>query len=147
MVGEPHFIKLVRVLSASREAVFAALSEEEQLRQWCAPRGMTVSHCVAGAGEGAAWRVEMQSSKGAEYRSSGVCSEIVPLSRIVYTHSWEDENDERSPETVVTIELEELAGRTLLTFSQHGFPNAEARDGHEEGWCTALEKLAEHLGE
>ena len=146
-VGEPYCIKLTRVFAASREEVFAALSEESRLRQWCSPRGFEVEECVAAREPGKAWRMHMLSPKGNDYRSGGVCKEASAPSRIVYTHSWEDENDVRSPETTVEISLEEWAGRTLLTFRQGVFPSAESRDGHEEGWCTSLEKLAEHLGE
>ena len=146
-VGEPYFVKLTRVFSAAREEVFAALSDEKRLRQWCAPRGFSVEECVCAKAPGDSWRLHMRSPKGNDYRSGGVCKESVPPSRLVYTHSWEDENDVRSPETAVTIALEEWAGKTILTFHQTGFPSAESRDGHEEGWCTSLEKLAEHLGE
>ncbi|MGI9296415.1 MAG: SRPBCC family protein [Gammaproteobacteria bacterium] len=146
-VGEPHYIKLTRVFSAPREEVFSALADESHLRRWCAPRGFAVEECVAAKAPGDAWRLHMRSPKGNDYRSGGVCAEIAAPARLVYTHSWEDENDVRSPETTVTITLEEWAGKTLLTFHQGVFPSVESRDGHEEGWCTSLEKLAEHLGE
>ncbi len=146
-VGEPFFIKLKRVFAAPREEVFAALTDKNRLQEWCAPRGFVVEECVVARAPGDSWRLHIRSPKSNDYRSGGVCKESVPPSRLVYTHSWEDENEERSPETTVTITLDERDGGTFLTFHQAVFPSAETRDGHEEGWCTSLEKLAEHLGE
>lgn len=146
-VGEPYYIRLTRVFAASREEVFAALTDEARLREWCAPRGFAMEEYIWTQTPGDAWRRWLRSPKGNDYRSSGIYKESEVPSRLVYTHSWEDENDERSPETTVTITLEEWADKTLLVFHQGVFPSAESRDGHEEGWCTTLEKLAEHLGE
>ncbi|MGI9306790.1 MAG: SRPBCC family protein [Gammaproteobacteria bacterium] len=146
-IGEPHFIKLVRIYDAPCERVFAAWTDKERLRRWFAPRGFTIEEYSGEGRPGAAWRVCFRSRQGGEYRSSGVCKEIAAPERVVYTHSWEDENDARSPETTVTVRFSELAGRTLLEFHQAVFPDAESRDRHEEGWCTCLERLAEHLDE
>lgn len=144
-VGTPNFIKLVRIYDAPREQVFAAWTDSAQVARWCAPRGFHVTDQAVGGEPGKGWRLAMQKTGGGEYRSSGVYKEAVKPERLVYTHSWEDENDERSPETTVHIEFEDRGGQTLLTFRQDGFPSEESRDGHEEGWCTCLEKLAEHL--
>ncbi len=146
-VGEPNFIKLKRIYAAPRARVFAAWTERAQIEKWFAPRGFTIEEYAGAASPGVAWRAAMRSRQGGDYRSSGVCKEIIEPEKIVYTHSWEDENDARSPETTVTVEFSEFHGMTVLVFHQALFPTAESRDSHEEGWCTCLERLAEHLGE
>lgn len=146
-VGEPYYIKLTRIYDAPRARVFAAWTDRAQLKAWFAPRGFTIEEYSGDAKPGAAWRASMRSRQGGDYRSSGVCKEICAPEKIVYTHSWEDENDARSPETTVAVEFSEFHGKTILVFRQEVFPSAESRDSHEEGWCTCLERLAEHLGE
>ena len=146
-VGEPYFIKLTRIYDAPRGRVFSAWTDRTRLVRWFAPRGFSVEEYSGGAAPGEAWRASMRSRRGGDYRSGGVCVEIKEPERIVYTHSWEDENDVRSPETTVSVGFSEFHGKTVLVFRQEGFPSAESRDVHEEGWCTCLERLAEHLDE
>ena len=64
--------------------------------------------------------------------------------RIVFGFSWETEGDLRA-ETLVTIELADLGGKTEMTFTQSGFPTTEDRDGHHTGWTECFERLAGHL--
>lgn len=147
MIGKPHYIKLVRVLFAPPARVFCAWTDPAQLRLWFSPRGFEIEEYVGNVRPGDAWRIRMRSPQGTEYLSGGTCRELVAPAKLIYTHSWDDENEVRSPETTVSVEFAEFHGNTLLTFHQEVFPSAESRDSHEAGWCTCLEKLAEVLQE
>lgn len=75
---------------------------------------------------------------------SGVYREIVPPSRLVFTWGWET-GGPRGHETVVTIELFEVADGTRLELYQEVFESAESRSRHEHGWGSCLDSLEEAL--
>ena len=39
------------------------------------------------------------------------------------------------------MEFTAQAGGTLVQITHEGFPDAELRDGHNDGWTASLEKL------
>jgi uncharacterized protein YndB with AHSA1/START domain len=69
---------------------------------------------------GGGWRVTMQEPDGGrKYIAVGTYREVVPPERLVYTHSWE--TDENPVETVVTVEFHEEGDTTRIVFRQEGF--------------------------
>ena len=48
-------------------------------------------------------------------------------------------------ETLVTLTFEDLGGRTRFTLHQSPFLTAGERDGHVEGWNSALNRLEHSL--
>ena len=44
-------------------------------------------------------------------------------------------------DTLVTVEFTEIGDTTEVSLTQEGFPAAEARDGHEQGWGSCLDHL------
>ena len=63
----------------------------------------------------------------------------------MFTHAWIDASGTRGPETIVTVTLAERNGRTEMTFHQGIFDSVAARDGHQQGWTSCFERLAELL--
>ena len=45
----------------------------------------------------------------------------------------------------MTVTLRERNGRTEMTFHQGVFESVASRDGHEQGWSSCFELLAELL--
>ena len=43
--------------------------------------------------------------------------------------------------SLVVVDLQDLAGSTEVTLTHSGFPSAEWRDKHSEGWSGALSRL------
>jgi uncharacterized protein YndB with AHSA1/START domain len=134
-----------RTFNAPRELVFRAWTEPQLLAQWSCPRGFTFSENRGELRVGGAFSARMRSPAGTEHRLSGVYREIVPPERLVFTHYWVDEQGKPGPETVVTVTLAERDGRTEMRFHQALFVSVEARDGHEQGWTSCFERLAELL--
>ena len=134
-----------RTFNAPRELVFRAWTEPQLLAQWSCPRGFSVTEQSGELRVGGSFATTMRSREGTEHRLRGVYREIVPPERLVFTHSWVDERGSPGPETLVTVTLTEHHGGTEMTFHQGMFASVGARDGHEQGWQSCFERLAELL--
>ena len=67
--------------------------------------------------------------------------------RLVFTFAWDQEDGRRGHETLVTITFAEQRGRTTMTFRQAVFESVGDRDGHQGGWNSTFDRLAEHLAQ
>jgi uncharacterized protein YndB with AHSA1/START domain len=134
-----------RTFNAPRELVFRAWTEPQLLAQWSCPRGFTFTEQSGEPRVGGAFSATMRSPEGTEHRLRGVYREIVPPGRLVFTHSWVDERGSPGPETLVTVTLTEHHGRTEMLFHQGLFASVAEREGHEQGWESCFERLAELL--
>ena len=135
---------LTRIFDAPAELVYKMWTEPEHIREWLCPRGFTIPSSEGEQRVGGRWRSCMRTPDGVDLWLSGVYQELVPGKKISFTHAWE-ENGKRGHETVVTISLEDVQGKTRLTLHQAVFETVESRDGHAGGWGECLDKLAEHL--
>ena len=141
-------LHLERSLSAPREAVFAALTEHEQLLRWWAvstehrPTIAEIDLVVGGR-----YRLGMRGPSGAEHVVGGEFHEIEPPRRLVYSWAWETGGEEEAAsETVVTIELEaQGSDSTLLRLTHRRFPSDDQAARHREGWCGVLDSLTRTL--
>jgi uncharacterized protein YndB with AHSA1/START domain len=48
---------------------------------------------------------------------------------------------------MVTITFTDRGGKSELTLRQTGFPSVQARDGHQLGWNSTLDRLGEYLAD
>ena len=135
---------LTRIFDAPAELVYRMWTEPEHIREWLCPRGFTIPSSEGEQRVGGRWRSCMRTPDGVDLWLSGVYRELVPGKKISFTHAWE-ENGKRGYETVVTISLEDVQGKTRLTLHQAVFESVASRDGHAGGWGECLDKLAEHL--
>jgi uncharacterized protein YndB with AHSA1/START domain len=133
-----------RRFNAPRERVFRALTDPGQLAKWWGPKGFTVPDLALDVRPGGAWRTTMRSPEGRDHIVSGIYRDIMPPSRLVLTWGWET-TGERAHETVVTIDLFEVAGGTRLELRQEVFESTESRERHEHGWASCFDHLDEVL--
>lgn len=146
MESDERVLFITRVFDAPRDLVWKAWTEPERMAQWTGPRGFTLTSCEMDARPGGAYRLSMRSPEGTDHRVSGVYHEIVAPERLVYTWAWVDAQGNPGHETLLTITFADHgAEKTLLTLRQSGFESVTARDGHQGGWNSAFDCLAEYL--
>ena len=139
---------ITRVFDAPPDLVFKAWTEPEHLERWQgAPRGFTVTAHKVEFRPGGAYRLCMRSPEGVDHWLQGVYREIVEPERLVFTHAWLDAQGKPGTETLVTITFTKRGGKTELTLHQTGFMSVESRDGHQGGWTSTFDRLAEYLAE
>jgi uncharacterized protein YndB with AHSA1/START domain len=139
------------------DLIWRMWTEPEHFKAWYGPGGATVPVAemdVRIGGKRVAC-VQVETPDGpmrmwfiGEYR------EVVEHKRLVYTDSMSDEHgnvvspaDMGMPEghpstTLVTVELEDVAGRTKMVMTHAGVP---AGSPGAAGWAMAFDKLAAHV--
>lgn len=134
-------LKLTRVIKANPATVFAAWTDPGKMSHWCAPEGVECVNVEVDLSVGGSYHIHMKSPEG-EYNARGVYREIDSPSRLSYTWRW-DEKEHDYGDTLVTVEFNGLGGSTEIVLTHEGFPNGEARDGHDQGWTSCLGRLEE----
>jgi uncharacterized protein YndB with AHSA1/START domain len=134
-----------RVLAAPRPLVFRMWTSPEHLARWWGPKGFITLACAMDVRPGGAWFRHLQGPDGLVVIKRGVYREIIEPERLVFTYADEQADGSLGPETLVTVTLKEEGAATRLTLRQSGFATVSARDGHEGGWASCLERFAEYL--
>jgi uncharacterized protein YndB with AHSA1/START domain len=73
---------------------------------------------------------------------SGVYREVVPNEKLVFTWAWVS-TPER--ESLVTLTFKPDGTGTLMTLLHEQFFDEDARDRHQGGWTSAVDKLEQYL--
>jgi uncharacterized protein YndB with AHSA1/START domain len=142
----PRVLVITRVFDAPRALVWMAWTDPTHATRWMGPRGFTASHLEGELRPRGAWRACLRrDDSGEELWQGGVYLEIVAPERLVYSFAWDDANRPRGHETRITLSLTERQGRTTMAFRQEVFESVEERDGHQGGWSSTFDRLAEHL--
>jgi uncharacterized protein YndB with AHSA1/START domain len=136
-------IVITRLFQAPAKSVFDAWTNPEHVRRWWAPksRGVSMASCDADVRPGGKYRYVL--GRGAQQIAfSGVYREVVPPTRLVYTHVFEAFPGAAA---VVTVTFEERDGATQLT-SRELYPSKEALEaalasGMEDGMRETMDLL------
>ena len=136
---------LERVVDAPRELVWQAWTDERHAKFWWGPKGFEVVYLEMNVRPGGAWRKCMRGPDGREFWRNGVYQEVEELERLVFTYFTDDPNSRSDHETVVTLAFEEHDGKTKVTLHHQLFESAAAREAHQGGWTSALERLGEYV--
>jgi uncharacterized protein YndB with AHSA1/START domain len=134
-----------RIFDAPRELVFKLWTQPEHAARWWGPQGFTTISCEMEVRPGGTWRRCMRSPEGALYWKRGVYLEIAPPERLVFTYVNEDADGEPGHETLVTVSFAEHGPKTRLTLRHTRFESVEARDAHEGGWTSCMDRFADYL--
>ena len=141
-------LAITRIFEAPRAMVFRAWTDPEQMGRWAAPHGFTRGEASSDVRVGGAYRACIRSPEGQDHWVHGEYREIVEPERLVMTHGWLDEQGRPGHMTLITVTFEELGPRkTQMNFLQTGFDSIASRDGHNGGWTSSFEQLAELLSE
>jgi len=143
---EERVLVIERIFDAPRGLVFKAWTEPERMVRWFGPRGFTSTILKADFRAGGAYRFHMRSPEGTDHWMQGVYREVVEPERLVSSCAWADAQGKPTrPETLLTVTFEEHKGKTKLTLNQAVFESVTARDLHNGGWSSSMDRLAEYL--
>lgn len=143
-------IVISRVLTASRELVWQAWTDPQQVARWWGPDGFSTTIKRMEFRVGGVWEHVMHGPDGKNYPNKSTFTEIVPLERIVYRHGGGREGGPGATFVATWTFAPVDGGKTRLT-GRMVFPTAEARDfvarefGAVEGGRQTLGRLHDHL--
>ena len=142
-------IVLVRVLDASRDAVFAAWTDADAFCQWFGPDGFTCTVREMDVRPGGRACFDMVSPDGVVDTNRFDYLEVVPGERLVLDHGHDIDDDPTRFRVTLTFD-EQSDGTTVLTLRQL-HPTVEQRTegigfGAVELGLQTLQKLAHLLG-
>ena len=122
--------------------VFAAWTDPEKVKRWMGPGEVKALLVETNVRTGGHYRWLMQSPDGEQHDVSGVYREVIPNEKLVFTWAWKS-TPER--ESLVTLTFKPDGGGTLMTLLHEQFFDEDARDRHQGGWSSAMEKLDKYL--
>lgn len=153
-----------REYAAPRELVFEAWTVAEHLARWFGPHGVEVSFCEMDARPGGLLRFQNRFPTGEQVTIKGVFDEVIPPSRLRFTFTFVDAEDQPCAPArvldwpvgvhiVMTVELHETRRGTRMTVHQRvAEPEAAATPGvvrHRKlaaiGWSQTAERLVAYL--
>ena len=127
-------------IQASREEVWAALTDPEKVKQYMHGTEMSTDWKE---GSPIFWRGEW---KGQPYEDKGTVLAVEPMTLLSYTHWSPMGGSEDKPENyhTVTYDLAGQDGETTLTLTQDNNPSQEEADKMaESNWGPVLQGLKE----
>ena len=143
--AQDRVLLFTRVFNAPRSVVFRAWADPKQLVKWYAPEGFTVAFLEMDIRPGGVWRKCMRSPDGVDYWRHGRYIEVVEPERLVFTYISDDPESDPEHETIVTMIFEDQGTKTLMTFRQQEFKSVAARDSHNFGWTSCMERFSAYL--
>ncbi len=148
-------VVIERVFEAPIDLIWQMWTNPEHFKNWYGPTGFTVPVAEMDVRVGGKQLVCMASPDGSmKMWTTGEYTEVVPNERLVYTDSPADENgnvvspsamgmpDGYPTTTEVTVQLEDLGGRTKMVMTHAG---VQADSGAGGGWEQAFAKMASYI--
>jgi uncharacterized protein YndB with AHSA1/START domain len=141
--GETLLIE--RTFQAPAQAVFDAWTSEEVLRRWFhAKHDWETPEARVDLRLGGTVRVVMRDPhKDADHGGEGHYTEIDPPNRLVFTWTWD--NDDEARETLIELDFEETEGVTTVRMIHNSLRDQESVVSHEEGWSVCFDNLERAL--
>jgi len=135
-------LKLVRKFSADPETVFAFVTNQDNIKKWWGPEGMTIPQIDMNFAQTGPWSSVMQNSDGERFKVTGVVEEVDPPHSVEFTWGWHDDQDNRGHESRVRFEVRpDRQGGTEFTLIHSGLADEESAQNHNQGWTSSLRKL------
>ena len=138
--GTDTSLSLTKVIAGTRDDVFRAWTEPDQMRRWSCPEGASVTDLEVDLRVGGSFTIGMRGEDGSTYTAFGTYREVEAPARLVYTWDWR-EPDHAVGETLVTVTFNDLGESTEIVLEHDLFPSAEAAEGHREGWSSVLSRF------
>ncbi len=133
-------LRIMRTFAAPREKVFRAWTDAEELKKWWGPVGYATPTAELDLRVGGKYRLGMRKLPNGEvFYLSGTYREVRPPGKLVYTWRWESEPE--LGETLVMVEFRDRGNSTEVVVTHELFPTEKARDDHDKGWNSCLDRL------
>jgi uncharacterized protein YndB with AHSA1/START domain len=136
---------ITRLFDAPRALVFKCWTDPQRAALWWGPQGCTVESCKMDVRVGGGYRIAMRAPEGTLHIKRGIYQEVVPPERLVFTFGWEDEAGNIKHDMLVTLTLKEEGAKTRFTLHHVNFESRTARDLHEGGWTSTMDRFAAYL--
>ncbi|MHB1483486.1 MAG: SRPBCC domain-containing protein [Saccharofermentanales bacterium] len=148
-----------RIFNAHRDLVWKAWTEPERVKEWWGPRTYTIPVANIDLRVGGRYLVCMRSSDGKDFWSTGIYQEIDPVSKLVMTDSFADENGNvvsasyygMDPEFpligMLTVTFDDNYGMTKFSLKYDDVSKISSKDlaDMQQGWVESFDKLDEYL--
>jgi len=147
------FIK--RTFNLPLYKVWEAWTVPEVFIKWWGPEGYTCPYCNIDFKPGGKYLAAMRSPEGQDIWSTGSYKEIIPNKKIVYTDSFANSEGNIVPssyykmppmplELRVTVELEEVNGKTIMSLTHVSLPE-DMYDDCIKGWQSSFDKIEKNV--
>ena len=135
----PSTVQFHRVLRATPERIYRALTDPDAMMKWLPPNGFTGKVNQMDARVGGTYRASFTNfTSGKSHSFGGQYLELVPHERL----RWTDKLDDVPGEMMVTVRLKKVSVGTEVSIVQEGIPEAIPPDACTLGWQESLTLLA-----
>ena len=135
-----HQVRMRQTVAGSREEVFRAWTDPEELKKWFGPGEFTIPTAELDLRPGGEYEIVMKPAEGDGMKLTGSYREIDPPSRLVFTWSWRHVWAE-APDSVVTVEFHEVPEGTEIVLTHGDFDSEDGGAPYRMGWEGGLAKL------
>ena len=142
---DERVLVITRIFDAPKELVWDAWADPKQAVQWAGPRDHPAISVEGDFRVGGKYRTVLKSVETGELLGhGGVYRDIVEHKLLSFTFAWDRDNGNQ--DMLVTLTFEDAGkGKTKFTLRQEPFISVAERDGHNGGWNSAFDRLAEFL--
>ena len=126
-------VNITRVIDAPPNRVFEAWTDLPTAKKWWGPEDVKTIELVIEPRVGGKFHWVLTTPDGERMTTDGEFREVLPNERLVFT--WD-------VETLVTVEFQKQdTDSTELRLTHENLADEKSRDGHADGWNSALNKL------
>lgn len=135
-------VHVTKKLPVSKEVLYKAWTEEEELKQWWKPLNKKLTHVENDIREGGTVAYQFEN----DLNIQGKYKEVAEGQKLVYSWIWDfPQESMHKGEYLLTVEFNSDGEESTLDIIQENFKNEHSIKPHEEGWEEALKDLKKHL--
>ena len=136
-------LNVSKQFNCSKEALYNAWTQPEQLKQWWKPMGNTLTDVVNDIKEGGEVRYVFADNR---LTIDGKYEKVQGHESLEYTWNWHM-TSEPIPDAPykLTVQFEGDENNSIISIMQTGFKNDESVQPHKQGWEQGLQQLQDFL--